>query len=253
MPSPVVEFPEGVARERKRAELVGKIPKSYSAALHLLATCGSGLAVLIVAIWQIDHVAPLEWLIVPVMFLLANSAEWRAHKGLLHKRVVPAHILYDRHTPEHHVIFRYDDLSIRDTRELKLVLIPAFGVAMIVIATAPFALAAAWLLSPDAGWLVLVCGAMYVVIYELAHCAYHLPPTHPIGRLKIVQWSREHHRRHHHPRLMKKWNFNVVIPFWDWVVGTIAPQHVLDEAVGADRARHAEERPSEEAHPAPAE
>ena len=224
-----VEFPEGEARERKRAELLAGISPRYSPALHLFATVGSGVAVLVVAIVMMQDVQPLEWLVVPVMFLLANSAEWRAHRGLLHERKPPAHVLYDRHTPQHHVIFRYDDMAIRDRRELALVLIPAFGVATIAVATAPFALAAGWLLSPNCGWLVLVSASLYVVFYEVSHLTYHLPDTHPIGRLGVVRWAREHHRRHHHPRLMKKWNFNVTIPLWDWVCGTTAPAKLVDE------------------------
>lgn len=224
-----VEFPEGDARERKRAELLAGISPRYSPVGHLLATVGSGVAVLVVAIVMMDDVQPLEWLVVPVMFLLSNSAEWRAHRGLLHVRTPPAQVLYDRHTPQHHVIFRYDDMAIRDRRELALVLIPAFGVATIAIATTPFAVAAGWLLSPNCGWLVLVSASLYVVFYEVSHLSYHLPETHPIGKLGIVRWAREHHRRHHHPRLMNRWNFNVTIPLWDWVCGTTAPAELVDE------------------------
>jgi sterol desaturase/sphingolipid hydroxylase (fatty acid hydroxylase superfamily) len=141
-----VDFPEGDAREKKRSELLAGISRRYSPALHLLATIGSGVAILVVGIVAMDDVQPLEWLVIPVMFLLANSAEWRAHRGLLHERTPPAHILYDRHTPQHHVIFRYDDMAIR----------------------------------------------------QLA-------------------------------RLMKRWNFNVTIPLWDWVCGTTAPRELVDE------------------------
>ena len=31
-----------------------------------------------------------------------------------------------------------------------------------------------------------------------------------------------------HPRLMQRWNFNVTVPLWDWVKGTIA-QHKSHE------------------------
>ena len=33
---------------------------------------------------------------------------------------------------------------------------------------------------------------------------------------------RRHHALHHDPKLMQKWNFNVSLPLWDLVRGTIA-------------------------------
>ena len=63
--------------------------------------------------------------------------------------------------------------------------------------------------------------AMYVVTYEWLHLAYHLPPDGPIGRLAPVRWLRRHHAAHHRPALMQKWNFNITLPLWDWLRGTI--------------------------------
>ena len=111
-------------------------------------------------------------------------------------------------------------MAIDAYHELKLVLIPGFGVATITIATAPFAVAAALLWSANAGWLVLTSTALYVVSYELTHLAYHLKEDHPISQLRTVRFLREHHRRHHDPRLMLKWNFNVTVPLADIVLGT---------------------------------
>jgi sterol desaturase/sphingolipid hydroxylase (fatty acid hydroxylase superfamily) len=47
-----------------------------------------------------------------------------------------------------------------------------------------------------------------------------LPEDHPIARLGFIAKLREHHRRHHEPRLMKRWNFNVTVPVFDWLHGT---------------------------------
>jgi len=54
-----------------------------------------------------------------------------------------------------------------------------------------------------------------MVGYELSHLSYHLPETTWIGRRRVIRWLREHHARHHDPRLMQKWNFNVTIPVFD--------------------------------------
>ena len=62
---------------------------------------------------------------------------------------------------------------------------------------------------------------LYVVSYEWLHLSFHLPATHFIARLGVVKKLKRHHATHHDPRLMQKWNFNVTVPLWDWVRGTI--------------------------------
>jgi sterol desaturase/sphingolipid hydroxylase (fatty acid hydroxylase superfamily) len=44
-----------------------------------------------------------------------------------------------------------------------------------------------------------------------------------------VRILRRHHAIHHDPRLMQRYNFNVTVPLWDWVRGTIVtdPKSVL--------------------------
>ena len=93
----------------------------------------------------------------------------------------------------------------------------------IVLAAAPPALLAGWLLGPNVGWLVLLTAALYVVGYELSHLAYHLPEESFIGQRKLVRVMREHHARHHDPRLMQRYNFNVTVPLGDLLFGTMAP------------------------------
>jgi sterol desaturase/sphingolipid hydroxylase (fatty acid hydroxylase superfamily) len=61
----------------------------------------------------------------------------------------------------------------------------------------------------------------FFLSYEWLHLSYHLPKESFIGRLGIVALLREHHRRHHDPRLMKRWNFNVTVPVFDWIRGTV--------------------------------
>ncbi len=222
------------ARTAARARLQASIPERYSPWLHLAATTGVGAVSLAVGLAMLRAPRWQELLVVPLTFVLANLFEWRAHKDLLHRRRWFAKVLYDRHTPEHHVVFGYDDMAVRDWKELKLVLIPAFGVAGIVATMLPLALGLGLLFGANVGWLFLITTAVYVVGYELSHLAYHLPEQSFVGRLALVRVLREHHRRHHHPRLMQRWNFNVTIPLGDWVHRTIVPRAVLDETLDRD-------------------
>lgn len=224
------------ARQKARARLHAAIPAHYSPWLHLSLTVGIGVAALAVAIARMHRPTLLEWLVVPITFVVANLAEWRAHKDLLHHRMPGFTVLYDRHTPEHHMVFGYDDMAIRDAKELRLVLIPAFGVFGIVLATAPLAWVLGHFVSANVGWLFLVTCALYVVGYEVSHMSYHLPEDSFIGRLGLVRVLREQHRRHHHPRLMQKWNFNVTIPLGDLLHRTMVPRDVLESTLDQDRA-----------------
>jgi sterol desaturase/sphingolipid hydroxylase (fatty acid hydroxylase superfamily) len=49
----------------------------------------------------------------------------------------------------------------------------------------------------------------------------------------VLRALREHHARHHIPRLMQRANFNVTIPLCDWLFGTLA---------SSEEARRARER-----------
>lgn len=214
-------------RERVRQKSLAEIPWWYSPWGHLASTTGIGLVVLAVAIYeltQLNAIKGTDWLIVPLVCLFANFFEWRVHKHVLHRRRWPMTIMYDKHTPMHHMIYIEDDMALRSSREFRLVLIPAAGVLGIVITAAPFAIAVGRLWSASAGWLFLVTAGLYMVSYELLHLAYHAPKDSFIGRRKAISFLRAHHAKHHDPRFMQQWNFNVTVPLFDWVLGTIAPK-----------------------------
>ncbi|MBK7402805.1 MAG: fatty acid hydroxylase [Myxococcales bacterium] len=227
------------ARNAARDRLQASIPANYNPWLHLAATTGIGVATLVVGLVMIHAPTWRELLTIPLVFVFANAFEWRAHKDLLHHRRPPLHELYDRHTPEHHMVFGYDDMAIREPRELHRVLIPWIGVLGIVVAVAPLAWALGHFWSPNRGWLFLVCSAVYMVGYELSHTSYHLAPDSFVGRLALVRFLREHHRRHHHPRLMQRWNFNVTIPLFDWLHRSVVSEKVLAETLAKDAAEPA--------------
>lgn len=212
--------PRDASRETLRAALVERIPRWYSPWAHLAATTGIGVAILALALTNLRAVSAAELLIVPAVFCISNFVEWLAHRYLLHRRTWPMHVLYDRHTPEHHRVYQVGDMAIRDWRELRLVLIPATGVLGIVLVMVPGALFAGALLGANAGWLFLLTSSGYVVSYELTHFVYHLPKEHKLAQLPPVRVMRNHHATHHDPSLMRHWNFNVTVPLADWVLGT---------------------------------
>src|SRR5579883_3479516 len=187
------------ARDRYRTELLARIPAWYSPWLHLVFPSLVGLGVMIACLLLVRDLRLWQCAIVPIMFLISNAAEWRLHRDVLHRRQFWAPVLYDRHTPMHHRIFLTEDMAIRDLREFRLVLIPAYGILLLAGVTGALA-AAMWRHGQrNIGLLFLATCMAYSVSYEWLHLSYHLPPQSFIGRLRLVRWLRRHHAVHHGP------------------------------------------------------
>lgn len=231
--------PAGSVHERHRRAIVALIPRWYSPAFHLAFPTLVGLAVLVAALSRVHDLRPVELLAIPATLLVAFAFEWRVHKSVLHRRVPLLDVIYERHELQHHVIYTYDDMAMRERRELWLILVPAYAVLLIGLINAPLAYLAGKLLAPNVGLIFLVTSMWFFITYEWLHLAYHLPPTHPIGRLRLIGVLREHHRRHHDPRLMKSWNFNVTVPLFDWIHRTTWTTEREAERAAAREARKA--------------
>lgn len=209
------------SREELRKDLLARIPRWYSPWLHLAIPAVTGLAILAFALARIEDLRAWQLAFVPLFLAFGNAVEWHAHRGLLHRRTWPLEVLYVRHTPQHHAIYVADDMYIRDWRELKFVLLPAYGVVGLVAVTSPVTLAF-WLAGqPNLAALWVASVVFYILTYEWFHLAYHLPADGFVGSLRFTQWLRRHHQRHHAPQLMQRWNFNVTVPFWDHLRGTV--------------------------------
>ncbi len=209
-----------VARETLREERNAQAPWWYNPWVHLAIPSLVGATAIVTAVVLLRNPGPGDVLFVLVVLALTNANEWRIHKHILHRPSWPLGELFYRHTPEHHVIFVEEDMAIRSVREFRLVLIPSYGIIAIFVVTLPITLALAWF-SRNLAALWVATTMAYVVSYEWLHLAYHLPPGGRIGGLRLIGILRRHHATHHRPELMQRWNFNVTVPFFDWVMGTI--------------------------------
>ena len=207
--------------ERRRAEIVATVPKSYSPAVHLTVPTTIGVGIMVAAAVGLTQVRAVEWLTIPMTLLGGFALEWRAHKSILHKRLPPLGLLYERHELAHHVIYTDESMEMRNRRELFLILMPAYAIVLVFGMVVPIA----WLLSAhvsaNVARLMVATSMFFFLSYEWMHMAYHLPKATRLGRNRVVGVLRELHRRHHDPRLMKKWNFNVTVPVFDWIHGTV--------------------------------
>jgi hypothetical protein len=208
------------ARDRVRAEVIERAPAWYNPWLHLGFPSLFGLTFIAIALATLDAVRWWEWLLVPVILMFLNVNEWHIHRNILHRRFWPLEVLFWRHTPEHHLIFVRDDMAMRSTQEFRLVLIPAYGIVAIFFTTMPITAALWYFVSPNVAALWVACSMGYVVSYEWLHLAYHLPAHNPIAKNRVIGWLRTQHAVHHTPELMQRWNFNVTVPFGDWLLRT---------------------------------
>jgi hypothetical protein len=212
-------------RERIRADVLARAPSWYNPWVHLAVPSFFGLGVILASILLLRDLRAIELLTVPIVYVLTNMNEWYIHRDLLHRRNPLAKVLYDRHTPEHHMIYVTDDMAMRDRREFRLVLIPAYGLFLIFVNLLPITAALWFLLGRNVALLYTATAMGYSVSYEWLHLSYHLPATSRVGGSRIIRKLRRHHAVHHDPRLMQRWNFNVTIPLWDWVRGTIVKDY----------------------------
>src|SRR5215471_7935138 len=92
-------------RDAVRADLLARIPRWYRPWAHLAFPSLVGLGMILASVCLLRGLRPLELLTVPAVLVLANFNEWRIHRHILHRRSWPLEVLFDRHTPEHHVVF----------------------------------------------------------------------------------------------------------------------------------------------------
>jgi sterol desaturase/sphingolipid hydroxylase (fatty acid hydroxylase superfamily) len=160
-------------------------------------------------------------LTLPLTLIAANAGEWRVHRDLFHHRQRILRVMYQKHTVEHHRAFVRTNMRIRERKEIALVLAPIWGVPLIVLSTTLSGLLLGAWLGRNVGALYIATCALFAAGYEAMHMTYHLDPEGPIGRRRLIARLREHHATHHDPELMQRYNFNVTVPLWDWVRGTI--------------------------------
>lgn len=208
--------------EARRGELLSASSPRYHAGAHFFGLMAIASGLLFGALWLVDSPSILELSIVPLGFVVANVFEWALHKGPMHELLVPK-ILYQRHTLIHHVVYTHEVMEIGAWAELRYVMFPLWALPLYAVVILPVPLALWWLWSLNAAAIVFATVIAYYMVYEWCHVAYHLPSAHPVRRLRLVEWLRRHHQRHHDPKQMNKGNFNVSFPLCDWLMGTVLP------------------------------
>jgi hypothetical protein len=179
-----------------------------------LAALGGALA---------SRARPIDWLLMPVFFVVANFIEWMVHRNPMHRPLTPR-IMYRNHAQLHHLAFTESNLPITATRELGLVMMPWYTMLGLFLIASPILLLAGFLRGPGLAGIFLLAAVAYFLMYEALHALYHLPDATldgaVVGRLGAFRRRQAHHRRHHVLGRMAHVNFNVTFPWMDWLFRT---------------------------------
>lgn len=231
-PSSAATTTKTLHRELLRQRLLQQKPRFYCPLTHLALPFVVGAGLIAVSIILLRNPSRWDLFSIPISFVVLNALEWFIHRNLLHHRTWR---FYDRHTPEHHVLYVRDDMSIRSVYEFRHVLVPIYAVFALFFTTLPPAVLLIVMGLRNIGLIFFACGVAYVLLYEWLHLLYHLPPNRFLNRVRPFKFLQQHHAIHHLPSLMQQWNFNTTLPLWDIVSGTIyswQPETVTSDKTG---------------------
>ncbi len=210
------------------ARLRARVPKWYAPEPHVAFSILLTAVVVAVLLWQLrgHEVRWSAWFGIPAAFMFANAVEYGLHRFPMHRRMRLFDRFFRGHTLVHHRYFDHEYYELESRHDVYFVLTTAntLATSLLLLAAAYFGLGA--VVGTDVAVLATITMAAYSLATELLHLAFHLPRAWLERRWFAGGWFqflREHHLLHHDPRVMRRWNFNIVLPLMDWLLGTRLP------------------------------
>jgi len=205
-------------RERYRAG----ISRWYNAFVHGGFVLLYGIGVLIWLLSGIEFLAPTDWLVIPVGLVVFNIGEYTVHRGFGHHKQKIGGLFYQRHTGDHHSFFVEMDMTFEESRDWRVIFFPPWLIVVYsVFVCVPAVLIGSMLINPNAALLFAATLLAGYLMYEFFHACQHLPRSHWLIRLPWLRETARLHRLHHRRDLMRRFNFNLVFPLTDWLVGSL--------------------------------
>ena len=199
-----------------------RIATWYNGWLHVAIIYSIGIAALYVFATHISDVKWWEWLIVPVVFLVANVFEWWIHRYVMHRprKWSGARAIYTRHTLMHHQFFTDSEMRFADHHDWRVTFFPPYALIVFMLISTPAALVAGWLFTPNIGWLLICTTTCIYLTYEFMHFCCHVHDNWVVRNCPFVNTIRRHHTAHHNQSIMMERNMNLTFPIADWLFGT---------------------------------
>ncbi len=214
------------AREKFRAKFRAEVSPNYSGFLHLaVVVFGAGSLIW----WGVSKLVDFQlyqlWFVV-VAYVAYNLGEWASHKYWCHKKTRLFKLFYQRHTGDHHTFFVDKAMEYEMVLDWRVVIFPIY---LLFVTTAflsvPGALVSYFLFGGSYGYLFFITMTSCYLAYEVLHFSYHLQRGSVLERIfrLIPGWTylRLFHTVHHNRDLMAEGNFNITLPLFDWILGTL--------------------------------
>jgi len=205
-------------RNRYRAA----VSPRYSGWLHMFSVALTAAVVIAAALYTISAATLAEWLCLPLSMLLVNWGEYVAHRWLGHRKTRIGRLFYKRHTGDHHSFFVENAMPYESTRDWRVVLFPAWLIwvfLLFLITPGVLLLNALWSVNAAAFYAAGAIGGY--LFYEVMHFCYHLPAGSFMERTPVLKQLQHLHRLHHRRDLMAASNFNITLPIFDVLLGTL--------------------------------
>lgn len=221
------------AMTKFRQQYRAGIATSYSGWVHMITVLTVGLGVIIYAVLQLQSASLLEWLVFPLTMLVVNFAEYCAHRWLGHKKTQYGKLFYSRHTGDHHSFFLDHSMNYQAVRDWRVVLFPVYLIfAFLFGLILPTAYVLSELFSMNAAYIYGAAGITGYLFYEVMHFSYHIPRGHWAEKMFLVipGWTalRHLHVLHHKREKMAEINFNITLPIFDVLLGTLFWQSIVE-------------------------
>jgi len=148
------------------------------------------------------------------------------HRCAGHKKVALLKVVYQRHTGDHHTFFDDAHMEYQGVRDGRVVLFPLILILSVTFAMSmPVGLLTYLVLGWDAAYMAAAAVMVGYLFYEVMHFSYHLPEGSLLERTfrLIPGWRAVKHLHvlHHNRDQMHDVNFNVTLPIFDWLLGTL--------------------------------
>ena len=199
------------------------------------------------SVLSIAFTLTMGFIITPI---IAAPIEWAVHRYILHSNQSFLRRFYLIHMAHHSVFFppgRYvtagpaqriailgQDLRVPQTSRWGNCVTYLAHVVFYLFVAAALVWVPAWLLSRNVGFLAgLILGsAVLSNLFIIVHDSMHRPGCHKSieGRRWYLILDRHHHIHHADTRV----NFNSLLPFADWLFGTLS-EDITDEGFGCFR------------------
>jgi hypothetical protein len=199
------------------------IPRYYSGTLHVFFNFTVLIALCAYFLSKVSHPTTVELLALPLGFVVGNLGVYLIHKYLLHRQIPGlAKYTFRIHSLWHHRFFTHELSVYESSRDFYILFFPTWVVAGFAIGFLPLTYFVVSLFaSTNVTFLFLFMSTFYFILYEVFHFSSHLPEKHWLHKIPVFRIAHKHHLDHHNPALMHDYNFNIVYPLFDFILGTI--------------------------------